>query len=124
MNDRTYLKWTPKLPNEDALKRQSMRYIAMETWVRNYLVQMTSAQLTLKTAYSAYHQWCDLTRTPKVPIQAFNRALASRQAAEWPLVRRKRTANGVLYLNLTLRSWAETAPAPEEGLYQVASNSQ
>lgn len=112
MNEGNPVRWTPRLPDEDTLKNQSLRYIALNDWVHGHLIEMASAQLPLKTAYAAYGQWCGLTSTAQVPIQAFNGVLAGWPATEWPTVRRKRTAKGIVYLNLTLRSWVEAAPSP------------
>lgn len=78
MKEINLLTFTPKLPNEYDLKKQSLRFISMDSWVRSHLVKMASAQLALETAHTAY----SLTCTPKVPIQAFNRALASRPSTE------------------------------------------
>lgn len=122
MNERSPVQWTPRLPDEDILKNQSLRYIALNRWVHSHLVEMASAQLPLKTAYAAYRQWCHVTGTAQVPIQAFNGILANWPATEWPTVRRRRTAKGIVYQNLTLRSWAEATPSPcVEGCQPAAS---
>lgn len=121
MDERAPLKWNPRLPDEDIQKRRSLRYIYLNGWVRGHLVEMASAQLPLKTAYAAYGQWCDLTSTDQVPIQAFNSTLANWPAAEWPTVRWKRTAKGIVYLNLTLRNWAEATSSPTEEWVSASS---
>ncbi len=121
---RTLHTWAPKLPDEDALRKQSLKYIAMHSWVRAYLIEMTAAQLALKTAYAAYRQWCDLTNTPWVPIQAFNKAITSGPGTDWPSVGKKRTAKGIVYQNLTLRTWAKAVPPLEESGLHVASGAR
>lgn len=104
--------WAPQLPNNEYLRKESLKYIALKWWLSQHLTEMPSARLPLKTAYMAYTQWCDLTNSPEVTIQAFNRAISEHRPDAWPNVRKKRTALGILYVNLTLKAWAASLPAP------------
>lgn len=103
--------------NPDELKLESLKYLILESWIVHNIVEVPSARLPLKTAYLFYSHYCLVEDLPSVPIQAFNRGLTSVLSSRWPAARRRRTARGTLYENLTLKGWVpdDSAP-PVEGI--------
>lgn len=93
-----------------SLKLESLKYLLLEDWILNNIVEVPSARLPLKTAYLFYAHYCNMERLPRVPIQAFNRTLTEVMTLQWPAARRRRSARGTMYDNITLKDWV---PEPE-----------
>lgn len=89
----------------ESLKLESLQYLLLDKWMTNNIAEVPSARLTLKTAYLFYLRYCDAEGIPCVPIQSFNRVLTELMSSRWPMSRRRRTARGTLYENMTLRDW-------------------
>lgn len=88
------------------LKLDSLQFLLLEDWILLNIVEVPSARLPLKTAYLFYRHHCAIEGLPCVPIQAFNRTLANILPSQWPTARRRRSARGTMYDNITLKDWA------------------
>lgn len=102
--------------DSNSLKLDSLKFWLLDRWIALNIVEVPSARLPLKTAYTFYLIYCYKEELPCVPIQAFNRTLQVIQASRWPSARKRRSARGILYENLTLRAWVpERIDSPQKG---------
>lgn len=80
----------------NSLKLDSLKFLLLDHWIALNIVEVPSARLPLKTAYTFYVIHCDKEELPCVPIQAFNRTLHAIQASRWPSTRKRRAVRGII----------------------------